>query len=65
MGLDSGSKLERNYSFIKRYLLVFFIDPLPLYEKCHQDRQSRREVMVGSFIFDTWYHQSHYLDSSW
>lgn len=44
MGLDSGSKLERNFifpyysSFIKRYLLVFLID-LPPYEKCHQDRQ--------------------------
>lgn len=42
MGLDNGSKLERNYSlFIKRYLLVFLIDPPHThtpYEKCHQDR---------------------------
>lgn len=51
MGLDNGSKLERNSSlFTKRYLLVF------LKNATRTDTESRREIMIGSFIFDTWYH---------
>lgn len=60
MGLDSGNKLERNYSlFIKRYLLVFLIDfpPSLMKNATRTDTEHRREIMIGSFIFDTWYHE--------
>lgn len=61
MGLDNGSKLERNYSlFIKRYLLVFLIDFPPhthlMKNATRTDTESRGEIMIGSFIFDIWYH---------
>lgn len=62
MGLDNGSKLERNYSlFIKRYLLVFLIDSPPphthlMKNATRTDTESRGEIMIGSFIFDIWYH---------